>query len=206
MFTRGTVRITPGEINPIPYKGPWEKLYSFCRRMNADRIRLWASSPDKVPPKFYYADAPGVRLVPLHYCRDNDDPELNYDRNNEVDRGLGVYRDGYIWCGTSYTKDDSGRITILPEGAHWGSMKHIFGTVTHLEVIRLQFANFVYVVDDAAYWKAIEQGRDAAFLARAETMVPISEYKGSYVSPFVVICRDLMFGEIETVENIHIEP
>lgn len=202
MFTRGATRIAVDE-KPVPYTGPWEKLFTFCSRRDAERIAMGMDSPEEVPLGFRYADAPGVRLVPLHYCIRNDDPKMYYDRNNELDRGIGVYRDGYIWCGTSYEDGASGKVELLPAGAQWGATRLPSMHQTHLETISLKYANFVYVVDDAAFRKDLS--REDAFYERAKTMVPICDYGGKYVSPFVIICRDIMFDEIVSVEKVNPE-
>ena len=202
MFTRGATRIMMNE-KPIPYIGPWEKLYTFCSERDAQRIAAGKENPEAIPIESRYADAPGVRLVPLHFCSLHDDPKLYYDRNNELDWGVGVYRDGYIWCGTDFVKGASGKVELLPAGAQWGSTRLSSIHQTHLETIRLKYANFVYVVDDAAFRDDLERGE--AFYARAKTMVQIDQYEGKYASPFVIICRDIMFDEIVSVEKVNPE-
>lgn len=202
MFTRGATRIVVNE-KPIPYVGPWEKLYTFCSSKDAERIAKGKEDPGAVSEAFRYADAPGVRLVPLHYGIRNDDPKMYFDRNNELDNGIGVYRDGYIWCGIDFRNTASGKIELLPAGAQWGATRSALIHQTHLETISLKYANFVYVVDDAAYRDDIS--REDAFYERAKTMVPISDYDGKYASPFVIVCRDIMFDEIVSVEKIESE-
>ena len=211
MFTRGSTRITMWENGPVQYNGPWEKLYSFCSERTAASFPIGKENPEALPEGFRYADAPGVRLVPLHYFAKSVDPGLYYDRNNEFDHGVGIYRDGYIWCGTSYKKLPECEIELFPEGAHWGSRKHAIGIPHYLETICLKYANFVYVVDDAAYKKVADEwvaggcngeGIADAFLARAKTIVPIDQYDGSYAEPFVVISRDLMFDEVVSIQRI----
>ena len=202
MFTRGATRIVTNEI-PIPYVGPWKKLYTFCSSRDAERIAIGMNDPNEVPEGFRYADAPGVRLVPLHYGIRNDDPKMYFDRNNELDCGVGIYRDGYIWCGVDFRSDAFGKIELLPAGAQWGATRLLSFHQTHLETISLKYANFVYVVDDAAYRNDVS--REDAFYERAKTLIPISDYDGKYTSPFVIVCRDIMFDEIVSVEKVNPE-
>ena len=202
MFTRGAARIVLNE-EPIPYTGPWEKLYTFCSKQDARKIASGKRNPTTIPLESRYVDAPGTRLVPMHYCGLYNDPKLHCDRNNELDWGIGVYRDGYIWCGIGYANVVPGKVELLPAGAQWGSTRLPSIHQTHLETIRLKYANFVYVVDDAAFRDDLK--REEAFYERAKTMVPINEYDGSYRSPFVIIYRDIMYDEIVSVKEVNPE-
>lgn len=90
--------------------------------------------------------------------------------------------------------------------------------------IRLKFLNEVYVVDNAVYdkvrkemWKkVVAQGRDSfnhseiatAITAVAQTMVPVTEYDGSYEEPTYLIGRQLHADEARLMRGpikVHVE-
>jgi len=91
-------------------------------------------------------------------------------------------------------------------------MKSFFGE-TYIVAIKLKYANEVYVADNSKYeetrqelFKAISP-RDRltyeelgnAFASRGATIIPITEYKGDYKEPIVLINRELDFDEIDWV-------
>ena len=81
--------------------------------------------------------------------------------------------------------------------------------------IILKYANDVYVVDNALFdetrMSLFEQiaPRDTlsdeelnlAYAERAKTLIPITEYKGGYKEPLVLICRELDFDEINWISE-----
>ena len=117
--------------------------------------------------------------------------------------------DGFIWADTN------------PEAMNYGCLnkqiKNAMGSIRDdfLVSIILKYANDVYVVDNALFdetrMSLFEQiaPRDTlsdeelnlAYAERAKTLIPITEYKGGYKEPLVLICRELDFDEINWISE-----
>jgi hypothetical protein len=79
--------------------------------------------------------------------------------------------------------------------------------------IKLKYANDVYVVDHAVYeitrqqtFKDIaprdrmnDDEYDNVLATRGATIIPITEYKGNYRQPIVLIGRELDFDEVDAI-------
>ncbi len=82
--------------------------------------------------------------------------------------------------------------------------------------IKLRYANEVYVADDAKFEETRQQlfqeiaprerltdaELNRAYAARGATILPITEYKGGYQNPIVLINRELEFEEIDRLIEI----
>lgn len=175
---------------PIPYNGPWDTLYTFGRLSTVEKVEQAKNDLSQICPSERFAFAGGIRLVYASFD-DCDTPREYYE--------------GYIW---SYPKKE------VPDEirTHMNYSTVIFD---HLFAIKPHFANGVYVVDNAAYEKAKEslmKGKKfmdfrsveagLARLARAKTLVPITEYKGDYKEPIVLFGREIGFDEVEYIGEV----
>lgn len=182
-------------VELVPYSGPWPVIFSLCKGRAADRILQGKKNPNELPPEdrhAYFGD--GHRLVPLSAT------------SKEL---LEIAHEGFIWCDVNQnitrgsTKED-----ILSEVySAMGSLSY----GNYIIAVRLKYANDVYVADNAKFDETRYQLFDAiaprkrltydelnqAYIARGKTIVPITEYKGDYKEPVVLVNRELDFEEIE---------
>lgn len=184
----------------IPYKGLWDTVFSICSPRDAERIKKGKKSPKELPPEKRHAYfGSGHRLVPLSVQRKDRFPDVAYE--------------GFIWCDVNQeqkiTRNSkfAWNLGIAPEVM--SAMSSTF-TWNYLVAINLKYANQVYVVDNSKYeesrqqlFKAIaprkrltDEELGDAFAARGATIVPITEYKGGYKEPIILINRELDFDEI----------
>jgi len=181
----------------IPYKGPWSTVFSVCDWHEAERIKKGKENPSELPPEKRHAYiGNGHRLVPLDVQCNGRFPE--------------IANEGFVWCDVNQeekvTQDSKFAYEVL------SAMKSFFGE-TYIVAIKLKYANEVYVADNSKYeetrqelFKAISP-RDRltyeelgnAFASRGATIIPITEYKGDYKEPIVLINRELDFDEIDWV-------
>ena len=181
----------------IPYKGPWSTVYSICDWRAAERIKKGKENPSELPLEERHAYIGyGHRLVPWNVqCRDRF-PEIAYE--------------GFIWCDVNQEQNVTQNSKL--ESEVMSAMGSIFGE-DHIVAINLKYANQVYVVDNSKYEETRQQLFEAiaprdrltdeelgnAFASRGATIVPITEYKGDYKKPIVLINRELEFEEIEKI-------
>ena len=187
------------EVELIPYKGPWETVYSFCSGSEAERIIKGKKNPKLLPKSERHAYfGSGRRLVPLSTRSDTKVPR--------------IANEGFIWCDVnpelrldSKPKDFSRAVS--------DEMRSLFSRNNHVIAVSLKYANDVYVVDNAAYEETREKLFEAiaprerltdkeygeVLAARGATIVPITEYKGDYKEPIVLIRRELDFDEISAI-------
>lgn len=181
----------------LPYDGPWPVVFSLCEGRAAERILQGKQNPSKLPLEDRHAYfGRGHRLVPLGA------------RSDKLPR---IAHEGFIWCDVNQnitrgsTKND-----ILSEVySAMGSLS--FGN--YIIAVRLKYANDIYVADNAKFdetryklFDAIaprerltDEELNQAYIARGVTIVPITEYKGDYKEPVVLINRELDFEEIEWI-------
>lgn len=174
----------------IPYTGPWQTIYSFCDWHEAERIIQGKKDPSKLPAHERHATfGRGRRLVPLGIRNNGRFPR---SANN-----------GFTWC------DVSSQIS----SAVGNEMKSFMHNDNNIISIKLKYANDVYVVDQAAYEEAREKTfekiaprdrmndaeYDDVLVARGATIIPITEYKGNYKQPIVLIARELDFDEVDSI-------
>lgn len=199
----------------IPFPEGLGSLFCFAERDDADRIEVGQQNLSELAlHERYGLSGGGYRLLALNVRNDGTVPEIAYE--------------GFLWCGIGAVTslDASGKeiplpIKTLEEPGHYRNDRERY-------VVRIspKLANDIYVADHAAYelrrqeiWKEIVERRDPDFLlsqcrdrltdaevndflrARARTIVPIHEYKGGFVSPVVLIGRELDFDEVELVSD-----
>ncbi len=174
----------------IPYEGPWSNVYSFCNNEEAERIIQGKKDPKELLAHERHAFfGRGRRLVPLGTRGKSSFPR--------------IATDGFIWC------DIKSEISK----AVGNEMKSFCRNDDNIISIKLKYANDVYVADQAAYEATREQifkdiaprdcMTDAEFdnvlAARGATIIPITEYKGNYKEPIVLIARELDFDEVDAI-------
>ena len=185
------------DVVDVPVPADLPEIYCFVKYNDGKRIRKGQQDREAIRPDERYALQQERRWVTLGVSnKENTFPEVAYD--------------GFVWCGIGSVNAES---TIdemeIPGHIPWDE-----------EVIcrvKLSRANDVYVGDHAAFvkrreelWAALE-GSDRTSLtdaevnqmeaARGATLVPITEYDGSYELPVVLIGRELGFDEVEIVRG-----
>lgn len=188
--------ILPPEIEElIPYTGPWPTIFTLCEWQDASRIALGRNDPTDLPPEKRHAYiGSGHRLVPLDVRCNGRFPK--------------IATEGFIWCDpnqniTKKSKADELLDSIqINVSSFWGER--------YLVAINLKYSNEVYVADNSKFnetrmklFKEIaprdrltNEELGCAYAARGATIVPITEYKGGYKEPLVLINRELEFFEI----------
>lgn len=191
-FSEETLEDKP-EIDLIPYNGPWNTIYSLCNGEEAERIIQGKQNPQELPACDRHASFGRFgRLAPLDIPNKGRFPE--------------VARKGFIWCDAD----------IKLSQKVYSEMKSYFRDDNNFVTLKLKYANGVYVIDNAKY----EEAREAIFKAiaprdrmtdpeyfdvlakLAATIVPLTEYKGNYKQPIVLIDRELDFDEVESIVYI----
>ncbi len=185
-------------VEIIPYKGPWKTIFSICDLDDAKRIEIGKNHPEKLPPEKRHAYiGKGTRLVPLDVRLDEGLSQKAYE--------------GFIWCDVNQNASNLDFVRDVER-----AMKSLFDDTYYLVAINLKYANEVYVVDNSKYYKKRNEmfemiaPRDVltddelgrAYASRGETLVSISEYKGEYDEPIVLISRELEFEEIEWIVKV----
>ena len=184
-FPEGSI-IQPSIEKLIPYEGTWHTLYSLCGMGDLARIRIGKSELLPYERHAYFGEA--YRLVPLVVHCDNRFPEIAYE--------------GFIWCDTKKELMDEVKF----------AMGCLAGNKT-LVAINLKYANHVYVADNSKYeetrrqlfeniaprHRLTDEEVGMALAARGATIVPITEYKGDYKEPIVLINREIDFAEVELI-------
>jgi len=185
---------------PIPFPESIGQLFCFGDYDEAERIKQGKNDAEKLEPADRYGLlGNGHRLVSLGVSDDGTLPKIAYE--------------GFLWCGIGeVTAEMTVNSLEVPGYYRWSGNERF--------VIRIKpnRANDIYIADHAQYEKrrkelgdAMEKGRDqftnaeiADFTrARGRTIVPISEYKGGYEQPVVLINRELSFDEVEVVSGPH---
>lgn len=187
----------------IPYEGPWKTVFSICNQRDAERIKQGIVDPSQLAPRMRHAYiGSGHRLVPLDVKCEGRFPQIAYE--------------GFIWCDTELKENITGDTKFA--GGVMLSMYSCFDD-NYVVAIKLKYANEVYVADDAKFEDTRQQlfqdiaPRDRltddevaiADAARGATIVPITEYKGGYKNPILLINRELDFDEIDYLVKIEKE-
>lgn len=168
------------ERTPFPEGiGP---IFTFGKRTDARRIKTGQTDMSRLEPREQYALAcNGYRLLLPSVRNDGSVPEAAY--SNFLWAGLGIIEEGM-------------NITSLkvPGSYHWNNRE------TAAFKISPNRANGVFVADNHPYDLDRKKDDTRAELARARTLVPISEYiPGSFTDPVILINRELDFDEVEVV-------
>jgi hypothetical protein len=178
---------------PFP-EGKVGPLFAFVKVEDLERIEILKHGLERAYPDERVAVRPSWRLIPFGINR-GDLPEIVHD--------------GFIWCGSG-TIDKGTNIKNLEIGDRQMDTWSMFSREGLAEIKPL-ISTDVYVVD----WNEWDDFRELTFtpshdrLAEKEvgemyhavgrTMVPITEYNGSYKNPVVLISRNLEVNEIGNV-------
>ena len=180
----------------VPYKGPWSTVFTICNYDDAERIKKGKENPNQLPPEERYALEIVQRLVALNVQSNVRFPE--------------IANEGFIWCDVNQEEKVTQNSKLAYEILD--AMKYIMGK-NYIVAIKLKYANKVYVADNSKYkeirqelLKAIfprfwlkDEELGNAIASRGATIIPITEYKGDYKEPIVLINRELDFDEIDWV-------
>jgi len=182
----------------IPYEGPWSMVYSVCGFRDKQRILIGKRNPNELPAEERHASfGSGHRLVYLS-CK-GDYPK--------------IANEGFIWCDVNPKITENSKSDEIAE-CIISKMRALYGE-NNIVSIKLKYANDVYVADNALFeetrqnlFKAIaprerltDEELDQAIAARGATIIPMTEYKGNYKEPIVLIGRELDFDEIEWISG-----
>ena len=181
----------------IPYEGAWSTVFSICNYEDAERIEIGKKNPSELLPEERYAHIGSMhRLVPLGvHC------EGEYSK---------IANDGFIWCDTNQ-EESVAEYSNFASGVRYAMES--CSCENYIVAIKLKYSNGIYVADNYKYeekrkelFEAISPRErltnaelDSAYAARGATIIPITEYKGDYKEPIVLIKRELDFDEIASV-------
>ena len=185
-------------VELIPYQGPWPTVFSVCNWQTAERLEKGKKNPIDLPPEDRHAYiGDGRRLVPLFGGFDGQFPE--------------VANNGFIWCDTNQSISANSMAGDIVYDVR--STCSSFLSRKYIVAIKLKYSNNVYVADNSWFDEKRKQlfesiaprnyltddELNSAYVARGATIVPITEYKGGYKEPIVLIDRELDFDEIDWV-------
>lgn len=178
-------------------------IFTFAEWRDAERIKIGKQGPAAWIGNLHASDVYGMlgsgyRLVSLGVSNDGSFPKVAYD--------------GFLWCGLGeVTQETNIEILDVPGHYRWSDREQFVVRITP------NAAEGIYVAD----WDAFDQSRNATFnsnpegyrasdgevgewyRAAARTMIPITEYKGDFKKPVVLINRELDFDEVEVVSGPH---
>jgi hypothetical protein len=183
---------------PIPFPEAIGALFCFADYRDTERIKQGKADPTKLELADRYGlQGNGRRLVSLGTPNDGTVPEIAYE--------------GFLWCGIGEVTAETA-IESLKVPGHYRS----FYSERFVIRVKPNRANDIYVADHALYeararevWQAagdrgLTDNEVATMVrARARSIVPISEYRGNYGEPVVLIRRELSFDEVEVVSGPH---
>lgn len=180
----------------IPYNGPWKLLYSLCDTIDRKRITEGKKDKESLQPenRHAYFGRKG-RLVPV-------DLRISEELPEKAD-------EGFIWT----SPNCEGNIDLMPKHVRFNMGDSWFGS--YIVTISPKYANDIYVVDFAKFEETRMRLFDEiaprttlntdelkiAYAEYAKTFVPITEYKGGYKEPIVLIERELDFDEIAWISE-----
>lgn len=187
------------EAKPPEFPQGIGALFCFGEWRDAERINTGRKNPADLEPASRYGIVGSPRLVSLDVRQDGTFPEVAYE--------------GFLWCGIgNVTAETPVESLKVPGFYRWPE---------HSFVLRVtpKHAKDIYVADFSgqesykeSIWKANPEQRrltDAEFAEfvriPARTLVPITEYKGGYKQPVVLIGRELGLDEVEVVSGPHME-
>lgn len=186
----------------VPYEGPWSTIFSVCEWRDASRIAIGKKDKSELPAGERHAHiGDGHRLVPLYVRCDGRFPE--------------IANDGFIWCDVNQNITKNSKLDELLYDVRSSVCSF---SAKYIVAINLKYSNHVYVADNSKFEETRQQIFEAiaprdrlteeevgnAFAARGATIIPITEYKGGYKEPIVLINRELDFEEIEWLVNLEV--
>jgi hypothetical protein len=182
---------------PIPMPDTIGPIFTLGDHRDNNRIKAGKSGriPDYMTPADMYGMlGNGLRFLSLDIVNDGSVQDLAYE--------------GFLWCGIKEIdkKTDIGSLEI-PGFRSSNTFDQYSIRITPKK------ANDIYIAD----WSPFEKSRSATFegkddnfratsndvnewsRAAARTLIPISEYKGGFEKPVVLVRRELDFDEVEVV-------
>lgn len=187
-YFQETVTPFPADIGPI---------FCFGEHRDAQRVRAGQADINRLEPDERYGLMGNMpRLLPLGVRSLGVVPEIAYD--------------GFVWCGLGDVSGDTDIATLEVHGQYRHTDRERF--VFRISPNR---ADDVYVADNAAYeqYRSELLGRiiprvyftdeevDDAQRERARTIIPITEYDGSFEQPIVLFNREIDLDEVELVSG-----
>lgn len=191
------------EPEPIPFPDTIGPIFCFGEDRDAERIKQGQGDENRLLPMDRYGlVGSGYRLVPLDINLDGTVPKEAYD--------------GYLWCGLGEVTAETDIHSLdVPGHIRWSNRER------YTFRVKPDRANSIFVADHGQYEKrrievvgqATLDGRKRLtdgevaeiILARARTMVPLSEYRGGFAKPVLLIGRELGLHEVEVVSGPHRE-
>jgi len=184
---------------PLPLPKSINQIFCFGDYYDADRIMKGRNKPALLDPSDRYGmPGSGYRLVPYDIRNDGTVPEIAYE--------------GFLWCGIQAVSADTPIDSLeVPGHFRWSDNEQFVFRVMPKK------ANGIYIADHAAYDKRRKEIMDTMgdrnrytneevgdfTRARGRTIIPISEYKGDYENPVVLVNRELTLDEVELVSGPH---
>jgi hypothetical protein len=183
----------------IPFPDSIGPLFTFGEWRDEARIKQGKEDPSKLEANDRYGLlGSGARLVSLDVSNEDTVPEIAYD--------------GFEWCGIGEITPETPIEELRVPGHHRWSDRQQF-------VIRVipNCANGIYIADmsvrDEFKKKIFEDNPEKKTLNNEEyceylrtagrTIIPITEYRGDYKQPVVLINRELSLDEVEMVSGPH---
>lgn len=180
----------------IPYPKSIGPLFTFGEWRDESRIKQGKKDRGLLSKKERYGlFGSGCRLVSLGVRNDGTIPELAYD--------------GFEWCGIGEIDPCTSFDSLeIPGGGYSSSNREEF-----VIQVNPKNANGIYIADmgtreeykrkifeDNLEQDCLNDEQYAEFLRMpARTLIPITEYKGGYEKPVVLINREMAFDEVEIV-------
>lgn len=182
------------EEEPFPEDkvGP---LYTFVSMKDMRRISRIGNNPKKAFPEERKGVRPERRLLSLDIPLGEDVPNVAHD--------------GFVWCGVGKVNQETD-IDKLSIAFNSRRTDTFLSNNEGVAVIKPKSARDIYIVD----WRKWEEYRENTFSPThtrltaqeyhemyqsvGKTLIPITEYDGSYEKPVVLIGRSLELDEIES--------
>lgn len=182
-------------VKAIPYSGIFDTVYVPIDINMVNHIRDAKEAFDTIDDDKAYAVQPNRRLCNLHVKCDGRFNEKCFN--------------GFVWCDPNISnttiKNSNDLIASVAS-----SQSSLWYDTNSVAVVKLKYNNDVYVVDDNAYTSTkqvmfnadptIDRLSDTqlndCYAERAKTFVPIDQYKGGYVTPIVLLDRELEIDEV----------
>lgn len=179
----------------IPYSGIFDTVYVPIDINMVNHIKAAKEAFDTIEDDKAYAVQPNRRLCNLHVKCDGRFDEKCFN--------------GFVWCDPNISnitiKNSKDLIASVA-----GSQSSLWYDTNSVAVVKLKYNNSVYVVDDNAFTSTKQAMFDAnpsidrlsdtqvndCYAERAKTFVPIDKYKGGYITPIVLLDRELEIDEV----------
>lgn len=186
-------------VPEVPFPSDIGPIFTFAEWQDAERIDKGKADPSSPPPADRYGmQGGGMRFVSLSKHNAESLPE--------------VATDSFLWCGLGgVTRETEIESLSIPGHYRWSDKEQ------YVLRIKPETANGIYIADRGPY----EDARQAFFIANPEvkrltdaqlqefeccagkTIIPITEYKGGFRLPVVLIKRELSLDEVEIVSGPH---